>query len=231
MTSLLPPSRVLSRVSQLGAVPRASAHRWSRVGVNHPSCLRALLKINALAPILRQRLIQTFATKPGRPKAHTGRVTASKRKPAAARSDTAAGTPKKVAAKKAPAKKPPAKKRTTTRKSAAKKPARKTRSPAKPKPAPKRKVLTDKQKVAKEKKETLQKTRDLRKIALLDGPKRLPATAFTVLSVQTSSKGTAASLHAKDVAAQYKTLSAEEMEVTYTSLSHRASTLTTNFSV
>lgn len=152
---------------------------------------------------------RSYATKPGKPKAHTGRVTASKRKPAAATSDAAAGTPKKASARKsASTKKPAAKKR-----GAAEKPKRKTTSKAKAKGRPKRKVLTEKQKTTKQKDAVRQKTKNLKQQALLDPPKRLPATAYTVLSVETSHKGMKIKEHSKAVSEQYKSLSAEEMEV------------------
>jgi outer membrane biosynthesis protein TonB len=215
MTSLLPPSRALShqlasRASQLGGVPRSCPNPWSRVVYNNAGLLSTLLQSNASTPLLSQLLCRSYATKPGKPKAHTGRVAASKRKPAVARSDAAAGVPKKAPAKKAPAK---TKRATTTRKPAAKKPGRKAKSKPKPKPAPKRKVLTERQKAAREKKQASEKKKDLRKIALLDAPKQLPSTAYIVLSVESSGKGMSVTQHAKDVSAQYKTLSPEEMEV------------------
>lgn len=211
MTSFLPPSRafshqLVSRAARLRATQRSCTKSWSRVALNdNVGCLSSLLQGNASAPIFAQLLSRSYATKPGKPKAHTGRIAASKRKPAAARSDAAAGVPRKA----------PAKKTATRKKAAAKKPARKVKSKslAKPKPKPKRKVLTEKQQAAKAKKEAGNKNRELKKQALLDPPKRLPSTAYTVLSVQTSGKGTSVAQHSKDTSAQYKNLSPEEIEV------------------
>jgi hypothetical protein len=206
MTVLLPPSRALShqlasRVLHQTANRRSCANSWSRVIFNNVGCLSSLLQFNAPTPILGQVVFRSYATRPGRPKAHTGRVAASKRKPAAARSDKAAGTPKKTPAKR-------------ITKLAAKKPKRKTsKAKPKPKPKPRRKALTEKQKAAKAKKDAGQKTKDLREKALLDHPKRLPFTAYTVLSSESSGKGINVADHAKAISAQYKTLSPEEMEV------------------
>lgn len=216
MTSFLPPSRALShqlvsRVSCLRATHRSCARSWSRVTINHdlgyPS---SLLQCNASTSILGQLLLRSYATKPGKPKAHTGRVAASKRKPAAARSDAAAGVPKK-----APVKKTATSKKSAAKKPASKKPVRSAKSKPDPKPKPRRKVLTDRQKEVKEKKDAGKKNKDLRKMALLDPPKQLPATAYTVLSVENSSKGMSVSQHSKDLSAQYKNLSPEEMEVDF----------------
>lgn len=211
MQSLLPPSRALShqltsRASQLAAVRRSCANPWSRVTFsNNVRYLSSLLQTDASTPVRSRLLFRFYATKPGKPKAHTGRVAASKRKPAAARSDAVAGTPKKA----------PAKKTATTRKPAAKKPARKSKSKTKAKSQakPKRKVQTEVQKASKAKKAAGKKNRDLRQQALLDPPKRLPATAYTVLSVQSSGKGMSVVQHAKEVSAQYKNLAPEELEV------------------
>lgn len=225
MTSLLRPTgvfshQIASRISQLEAIPKSCANRWSRVVFNNSACLSTLLQFNTPALRFSHGSFRTFATKP---KAHTGRVVASKRKPAVARSDEAAGTPKKASAKKAPARKAPAKKaslkkspakrRATTKKPAAKKPGRKPESKTEAPPVRRRRALTEKQQAAKEKKNAIQKTRDLKKIALLEVPKRLPSTAYIVLFTETSGKGTRAIQSAKDAAVQYKNLNPEEMEV------------------
>ncbi|KAF7512448.1 hypothetical protein GJ744_001383 [Endocarpon pusillum] len=190
----------VSGLSHLRATRLSCAHSWSRVTFfNNLGYLSSLLQCNASTSTRGQLLSRSYATKPGKPKAHTGRPAASKRKPAAARPDAAAGVPKKAPSKK-----------TATRK----KPARKAKSKPSPKPKPqgKRKSLTDKQKAAKEKKDAGKKKKDLRKIALLDPPKQLPSTAFIVLSTETSSKGMPVSQHSKELSAQYKSLSPEEME-------------------
>ncbi|ERF74621.1 hypothetical protein EPUS_00751 [Endocarpon pusillum Z07020] len=210
MKFFVSPRRVLShqsvtRLSHLRATRLSCAHSWSRVTFNNNlGYLSSLLQCNASTSTLGQLLSRSYATKPGKPKAHTGRPAASKRKPAAAQRDAAAGVPDKA----------PSKKTATRKKPAAKKPARKTKRKrsTKSKPEGKRKRLTDKQKAAKEKKDAGKKKKDLRKIALLDPPKRLPSTAFIVLSTETSSKGMSLSQHSKEVSAQYKNLSPEEME-------------------
>lgn len=223
MTVLLPPSRALShqlasRASQLGANRRSCANPLSRVVFsNNVGCWSSSLQSNLSTPFLAQLLLRSYATKPAKPKAHTGRVAASKRKPAAARSDAVAGVPKK-----APAKKAPAKKTAKPKKTAAKKPARKvktktktkTKKKPKPKPKPKRKVLTEIQKATIAKKAAGRKIKDLRQQALLNPPKRLPATAFTLLFAEaTTGKGLAVVTHAKEISAQYKNLRPEELEV------------------
>jgi hypothetical protein len=208
MTSFLSPSRALpyqlaSRTSLLGAGGRSRVKSWSRVTFKNQNVgyLSFLLQSNASTPIFKQLLTRFYATNPGKPKAHTGRVAASKRKPTAARSDAAAGVPKKA----------PAKKRTTR-----KKPASKTKSRAKAKSKakakPKRKALTTAQKAAKSKKDASQKRRNLRQQALLNPPKRLPSTAYTVLFTESSGKGIRITEHAKAISTQYKSLSPEEME-------------------
>ncbi len=231
MTSFLPPSRALShqlvsRVPYLRATQRSCARSWSRVTFNHKlGYLSYLLQSNASPSILGQLLSRSYATKPGKPKAHTGRVAASKRKPAAAQSDAAAGVPKKAPAKKtatATAKKP------ATKKSAAKRPARKAKSAPDSKPKPRRriKIPTEKQILAKEKKDAGNKKKDLQKVALLDHPKQLPATAYTVLSVENSSKGKSITQHSRELSAQYKNLSPEEMEVDFVLLFESGCALT-----
>ena len=209
MASFLLPSRALShqlasRAANLGGSRRSCADSCSRVIFsNDVASLSSLLHGNASTTTFNQLHIRFYATKPGRPKAHTGRVTASRRKPAVAGSDAKPGTPKKTAPKKA----------ATTVKRAAKKPKRKTTSKAKSTTKPKRRVLTERQKAAEEKKIAGTKKKDLRQKALLDPPKQLPATAYTVLSAQTSGKGVRVPDHSKAVSAQYKNLSPEEMEV------------------
>ena len=215
MASLVLPStsraishQLVSRASTLGANRNSCAYSWSRVIFrNELACLSSLLQGNASTKLLNQLQFRSYATKPGRPKAHTGRVTPSKRKPAVARSDAKAGTPKKSSTKKA----------ASTRKGTAKKPKRKTKAKAKskPKPKPKRKGLTEKQQAAKAKKLAGIKKKNLRQRALLDPPKQLPSTAYTVLSSESSGKGMQVAEHSKAVSARYKGLSSEEMEVCF----------------
>jgi len=155
--------------------------------------------------------IQNYATdvptsRPGRPKAHTGRATASKRKPAASIRSSTSATPKSTAAKKA------AKTKRKTKTKAKPKP--------KPKPKPKRKtrVLTEQQKANREKKAAALKLRNLRITALLTPssaapPKQLPRTAYMVINAENQVKGTSTTDIAKASAAKYKALTPEEREV------------------
>jgi hypothetical protein len=233
MTSLLPPSRALShqfvsRACHLRAANgrTSGAKSWSRVTFNsNLGLLSTLLQCNTSTAIFGQLLSRSYATKPGKPKGHTGRAAASKRKPAVAQSDDAAGVPKKAPAKKSPAKKPAARK-----KGAAKKPARKAKSKRKPKAKPKRKALSEKQLATKAKKESVQKLKELKTQALLDPPKQLPSTAYLVLSVETSGKGVPAIQHAKDTSVLYKNLNPEEMEVRPPLYFDQVSPLTNNHS-
>jgi outer membrane biosynthesis protein TonB len=156
---------------------------------------------------LRLGQIQNYATdmptsRPGRPKAHTGRATASKRKPAASKS----ATPKSTAAKKG------AKTKRKTKTKAKPKP--------KPKPKPKRKtrVLTEQQKRNKKEKAAALKQRNLRITALLTPPsatppKQLPRTAYMVINAENQVKGTSTTDIARASAAKYKALTPEEREV------------------
>jgi hypothetical protein len=161
--------------------------------------------------IIHSRLsqIQNYATdvptsRPGRPKAHTGRATATKRKPAASKSRSTSTAPKSTATKKAAK---------TKRKT-------KTKAKPKPKPKPKRKtrVLTEQQKENKEKKAAALKQRNLRITALLTPPaatppKQLPRTAYMVVNAENQVKGTWNTDIARDSAAKYKALTPEEREV------------------
>jgi hypothetical protein len=129
-------------------------------------------------------------SRPGRPKAHTGRATASKKESAA----------KSAAAKKvAKAKK-------------------KAKPKAKPKPKRKTRVLTEQQKANKEKKAAALKYRNLRITALLTPPaaappKQLPRTAYMVINAENQVKGTSTAENARANAAKYKALTPEEREV------------------
>jgi hypothetical protein len=159
--------------------------------------------VETIYPRLGQ--IQNYATgapasRPGRPKAHTGRATASKKKPA-----TSSST-KSTAAKKAA------------------KPKKKTKTKAKPKPKPKpkpkrkTKALIEQQKANKEKKAAALKQKNLRITALLTPqsaapPKQLPRTAYLVINAENQVKGTSTTDIAKASAAKYKALTSEELEV------------------
>ena len=141
------------------------------------------------------------ASRPGRPKAHTGRATASRRKTAATTSSAASAATKKPTAKKTAAK-----------------PKRKTKVKPKPKPKRKTRALTEQQKANKEKKAAALKQRELRKTALLTPPsatppKMLPRTAYMVIHQENHVKGTSTTDNARASAAKYKSLTPEEREV------------------
>lgn len=209
MVSWLPPARAMShqlvsRASRLVIVQRQCANSWSRVTFNDNVGFLSSLLPHASTPLLNQLLVRCYATRPAKPKAHTGRASASKkRKPAVAQSDVQAGVPKKA----------PAKRTTKTKKTAAKKRVRKSKPKTTAEATPKRKRLTEKQKAVRSKKAVIQKKKDLKKQALLDYPKRLPSTPFIVLSTESSTKGSSAAQNAKAISAQYKSLRPEEMEV------------------
>lgn len=135
---------------------------------------------------------------------------------AAATATRSRTTAAKTAAKKTPAKKA-APKKTATKKAAAKKPAakkpvsKKKKTTPKKKAAPKKvkKVKTDEEKLADQKKA-------LKRTALLNKePKQLPSTAWAVYNAQQLSSVGGASLpeRVKTVAAQYKTISESEKQV------------------
>ena len=141
------------------------------------------------------------ASRPGRPKAHTGRATAPKRKTTATTRTATSAAKKPAAAKKKAAK-----------------PKRKVKAKAKPTPKRKTRVLTEQQKATKEKKANALKKRDLRIRALLTPPaatppKMLPQTAYMVINRQNQVKGVRSTENAKANAAKYKALTPEEREV------------------
>lgn len=143
---------------------------------------------------------------PGKPKAHTGRTTTTKRK--------TTSTTKKPAAKKA--------KSTTKPKS---KPKIRAKAKPKPKAKPRKRELTEKQKAAKAKTLASQKHKTLCATALLTAPKSLPNTAWQVL-ITGSTRGNAnAKLGsaAKEASAQYKNLTPEEREqLNHTAVENKA---------
>lgn len=134
--------------------------------------------------------VTTTVKTPGKPKAHTGRTTSTKRK--------TASTTKKPAAKKAGSGTKP-----------------KAKIPkAKPKPKPRRRILTEKQKEARAKTAASQKIKTLRATALLKAPKGLPSTAWQVLHTEQSRGKTNVSIvaSAKEASSKYKSLTPEERE-------------------
>ena len=213
MTSSFLPSRALT----LRFLPRAATTTpaFSSIRVQHEqnaqqpascSTCNAVIKSSRLS---RSRFYATATTasRPGRPKAHTGRATASKRKTTAP-----AGTTTTTTKRSAAAKKPAGKKATKAT------PKRRTKAKLKPKPKPRRRVLTEKQKADKQKKAAGQKLTELRKTALLSppsakAPKQLPSTAYLVSSTENFSKGTDVAANARANADRYKNLTLEEREV------------------
>ncbi len=213
MTSSFLPSRALT----LRFLPRAATATpvFSSIRVRHeqnaqqPASSSACNATSKSSRLSRSRYYATATTasRPGRPKAHTGRATASKRRATASTSTTGTTTKRTAAAKK-----PAAKKATKAT------PKRKTKAKAKPKPKPRRRVLTEKQKADKEKKAAGQKVTGIRKTALLSppsakAPKQLPSTAYLVSSTENFSKGTDIAANARANADRYKNLTLEDREV------------------
>ena len=156
---------------------------------------------------------RTYATRPvSRPKAHTGRTTASSRKVPTTSATKAAKkpAPKKTSPKTAPKAKSKAKPKTKP------KPKPKKTAKAKPKSKKKRKVPTEKQKLLKDKAEKAGKLKKLKEAAL-SPPTSTPASAWAVLlqEVQQSMKGdTTATVTSasKDASAKFKVLEPERLE-------------------
>ena len=135
-----------------------------------------------------------------RPKAHTGRATASK-------------TRTTTSTKKTPGR--PAKKATTTRTRAKSKPKPKAKTKARAKAKPVKRVRKAKAKPKKSEEEKAAEKRrltirDLRATALKI-PTRLPETVYTIIAVETAkaSKG----LASKEASGKYKNLTPAEREV------------------
>ncbi|KPI41810.1 uncharacterized protein AB675_5322 [Cyphellophora attinorum] len=160
---------------------------------------------SSVTAVLRSR--RTYATAaPGRPKAHTGRATASKR---TTTTKKATGPPKKLPG----TKKAASKKRVVTKKTAKKAKAKPKPKPRKVKKAPSASAIKAKAAAAR---------KDTRAVALLNqAPKQEPEVAFLVLSTRRSraaAKGTPVTSTVKESAAAYKNLSPDEREA----LNHEA---------
>jgi hypothetical protein len=212
MTIVLQPSRALAlRLISRGLSTPAllsSLRVKHDQNAGHPTSLS-----HSNVGIIQSRLgrCQNYATgapakRPGRPKAHTGRATASKRKTASTTTSATSAATQSAATKKSAAKKKAAR------------PKPKTKAKAKPKPKRKIRVLTEQQKANKEKKAAALKQRNLRTTALLTPPsatppKRLPSTAFMVINQENQVKGTSTTDNVRASAAKYKALTPEEREV------------------
>ena len=143
------------------------------------------------ARLSRYRTYATSAaTKPAsRPKAHTGRTPAKRTRA------TTTTTPKKAGPR-----------------VVASKPAPRTKKAVKPRAKPKTKKRTV-TKVAQKKLEVT-KARDLKEKALLNPPKQLPATAWTIVFSEGAAKGTRVTGdNARSAAQRYRNWSPEEHEV------------------
>ena len=212
MTIIVPPSRALS-LRLLSRAATYSTQPLLRVpsdrNASPPQSASCSNASPGLFSALRVRAYATATpvTRAGRPKAHTGRASASKTKAATTAAVTITGA-RNTTAKKPGPKKPGPKKGASKAT-----PKRKLKAKAKAKPKPKRKVLTEKQKVAREKKLASLKKKQLRETALLNPPKRLPDTAYQVVSIENFTKGTGVAENAKAAAAKYKSLEPEDREV------------------
>ena len=213
MTTVLQPSRALAlRLFSRGpSTPVLFSSLRVRHDQNaaHPTSLSYSNAGNVQSRLGQSQNYAT-ASRPGRPKAHTGRAVAAKRKTASTTSTATKAATKTATTKKAAAKKAAAKK--------AAKPKQKTKAKAKPKPKRKPRVLTEKQKANKEKKAATLKQKNLRAAALLTPrsatpPKVLPRTAYMVISQENQVAGVTPTENAKASAAKYKALTAEEREV------------------
>jgi len=132
---------------------------------------------------------RSFATRPGRPKGHTGRAAASKKTTASKASAT------KKAAK-------PKTKSKPEKKAKATKPKLKKRTP---------RPLSEAGKLKLEKRKQLAKIRDLKATAL-SPPKKLPDNAWTVyVTEQTKGSGTRASID-KSMAENYRNFTVDQKE-------------------
>ena len=218
--------RSFLRLPQLGRA--CSGHR--RVVTLRPTSLRVLASFahrlrhidqfwtcpNLLVPFGGHRNYATIQAPVSRPKAHTGRTPASKKK-AVPTKTVSVESPAlvKVTAKK-PTPKKPATKKTTTKKAT---PTPKTKPKVKAKTKSKaKKVVKKKPRTVSERQIKLRaaKTRhanlvELKKTAL-ETPKPLPDTAWTVLLVE-SQTGKSGGFKPKEYSAVYKNLSPEEREV------------------
>lgn len=168
-----------------------------------------LAKPSLVLPVLRRFYADQAVS---RPKAHTGRATTAGRK----RATIAANATKKVAPKKSTSKatsKPRTKARPKSKTKAKPKPKKKTKAKAK---KPKRKVLTAKQKVVKDRKARTTKTKVLKEKALLDGPNGAPVSAYMVFITEQmalKSKDTKPNDYFKEMAARWKNITPEQLEV------------------
>lgn len=188
MTATLPYSRTLSKQfvarSTWSFTRRTATNPLLRVTCNcNPSAERSIGRhdyLHLVSAIRPARAYATSAEKPAsKPKAHTGRAPAKR---------TSTTTKAK-----------PAKKTT-------KKPKKKAVKKAKPKG---RKPLSTRALLQKQRQNQRQNQAELRATALLEEPKQLPQTAFTLVFVEDVKNGG----DARSASARYRSLSPEEREV------------------
>ena len=151
--------------------------------------------LDSALPQQSRNYATTAPAKPvGRPKAHTGRAPAKR----APRTKSATAT-KTTTAKKSTAAKKTGVRRTTKRKTVAKK-----ATPRKKKPLSKTAL----------KRQQTQASRELKEKALLDAPKRLPATAWALVFTESAVKGAPIDgTGARSAAQKYRNIDAAEHEV------------------
>ena len=152
---------------------------------------------------------RTYASRPGRPKQHTGRVT-STRKTKAAPTKTASASRSKTAS------------RSKSKPKTAK--AKKAKAKPKAKPKPKKKALTTKQKEAKALKDTRTKIAELKETALKPPP-LTRASAWQALHGERTraTKGESGGINTtiatiRKAAEEYRAFSPEQLEASYTKL-------------
>lgn len=208
MTIILPLTRACSRQSVLRAfsIYRAS-NGMSRVAVSNCTSQYADHSHNwssqdSLTALLKRHYANEAATRPAKPKAHTGRAKAAKPRTSTAKASKSAAKPKKSAGKK-----------TATKRKTAKKPKRKTKAKAKPKAKPRRKP-TEEQKAKAAKQKLSAKKKQLQEDALIEAePKRKATNYHRVVVQDVSKKGRPGPQNIKDASARIKVLSPEEKQV------------------
>ncbi|KAL9621592.1 MAG: hypothetical protein Q9160_003984 [Pyrenula sp. 1 TL-2023] len=207
MTIILNLTRACSRQSVLRPISiyRAS-NGVSRVAVSNCTSQCADHSHNwssqtSLNPLLKRHYANEAATRPAKPKAHTGRAKAAKPRTSTTKASTGTAKPKKKAAKKS-----------TTKRKPAKKSKRKTKAKAKPKAKPKRKP-TEEQKAKAAQRKLAAEKKELQKDALIGAEPKSKATSYYQILIQEGAKkGVPVAENAKNASARSKALSPEEKQ-------------------
>ena len=207
------PQQLLSRACLISAGRLTFPCKFNaRVSLNHNANSFASLQAqNGCATPFPRIHIQSYATTPGKPKAHTGRKAASRRKPATKKTTTVDPDAETTTAAGSAKAKKPASKRATKAKTG--------KATSKPKAEPKiaqkpKRELTEKTIARLEKAARAQERRELRAKALLnEAPKRLPGNPYLVFSNENRDKSLAFAESSKALSAKYKDIDLSEKEV------------------